>query len=104
MSYRRVKSYEPMHQLMLRFLKNITTFLFFFLTEHVFIFSSKIMKIHENPILERFASYLGENQGKFEIFKSKKKKYTKKLFSKLMMQSEQCGHWLSIALLVMKKY
>ena len=64
------------------------------------------MKMHENPILVSFSSYLGKNQGKFEILKSKKKKkkYTKKLFSKLMMQSEQCGHWLSIALLFMKKY
>ena len=62
------------------------------------------MKMHENPILVSFSSYLGKNQGKFEIFKSKKKKYTEKLFSKLMIQSEQCGHWLSIALLVMKKY
>ena len=44
MSYRRVNSYEPMHKLMLRFLKNITTFLFFSDRTHIHFF----IKNHEN--------------------------------------------------------
>ncbi len=38
------------------------------------------MKIHENPILVRFSSYLGKNFRKFGIFKSEKKIQTKIIF------------------------
>ena len=69
---RPVESYEPMHKLMLRFLKNITAFLFFSDRTHIHFF----IKNHENTwksYLGKKKSYLGKTDRKFEIFKSKKK-------------------------------
>ncbi len=82
MIYRRVKSYEPMHKLMLRFLKNITTFLFFSDRTHIHFF----IKNHENA----WKSYLGEisilswwKSRKFWNFQIQKKNIQKNYFRNL---------------------
>ena len=79
MSYRRVKSYEPMHKLMLGFLKNITTFLFFSDRTHIHFF----IKNHENTwksYLGEISSYLGENSQNLKFSNPKKKIYNKIIF------------------------
>ena len=75
---RPVESYEPMHKLMLRFLKNITAFLFFSDRTHIHFF----IKNHENT----WKSYLGEisilswwKSRKFWNFQIQKKNIYKKI-------------------------